>query len=61
MYNQIYSCFHTKISKFQCGLLKTFNAQRYGTKRHKWYKKRDKGDVTGAVFIDISKSFKCIY
>ena len=38
MYNQIYSCFHTKFSKFQCGLLKNFNAQRYGTKRHKWYK-----------------------
>ena len=61
VYNQIYPCFQTIFSKFQCGFRKGFNAQHYLLSMvEKWRKTLDEGAETGAVLTDLSKTFDCI-
>ena len=61
MYNQIYPCFETIFSEFQCGFRKGFNAQRYLLAMvEKWRKTLDEGGETGAALTDLSKVFDCI-
>ena len=61
MYNQIYPCFQTIFSKFQCGFRKGFNGQHcLLAMAEKWRKTLDGAGETGAVLTDLSKAFYCI-
>ena len=61
MYNQIYSYFHTIISKFQRRFWKGFNAHCCLLAMvEKWRKTLYEGGETEAVLTDLSKTFDCI-
>ena len=61
MYNEIYPYFDTLFSKFQCGFRKGFNAQHCLLAMiGKLRKTLEKGEETGAVSTDLSKTFDCI-
>ena len=61
MYNQIYSYFQAIFSKFQCRFRKGFNALHCLLAMvEKWRKTLDEDGETGAVLMDLSKSFHCI-
>ena len=61
MYDQIYPYFQTIFSRFQCGFRKCFNARHcLSAMVEKWRKTLYGGGETGAVLIDLSKTFDCI-
>ena len=61
MYNQIYSHFQLRFSKYQCGFRQGFSTQQCLLAMiEKWKNCLDKGGVTGALLTDLSKAFDCL-
>ena len=61
LYSQISKLFEEKLSDYQCGFRKGFNAQHcLVVMIEKWRKSLDKGESFGALLTDLSKAFDCL-
>ena len=61
LYSQIFKFFEEKLSDYQCGFRKGFNAQHcLVVMIEKWRKILDKGESFGALLTDLSKAFDCL-
>ena len=61
IYNQLSNFFENKLSKFQCGFRKGYNAQDcLLVMIEKWKRMLDKGGTCGALLTDLSKAFDCL-
>ena len=59
--SQIYKFFEEKLSDYQCGFRKGFNAQHcLVVMIEKWRKNLDKGESFGGLLTDLSKAFDCL-
>ena len=61
MYQQLYEHFNLIFSPKQCGFQKGYSAQHcLMVMLEKFKESRDKGEIFGAFFTDLSKVFDCI-
>ena len=61
LYSQISKFFEEKLSGYQCGFRKGFNAQHCVVVMiEKRRKSLDKGEIFGALLTDLSKAFDCL-
>ena len=61
LYNQVYACTDSIISKAQCGFRKGYST-KYSIigMTEKWRRNLDQGCICGALFTDLSKVFDCL-
>ena len=61
IYDQIQLFFDSLLSKYQCGVHRSYNAQHcLITLIEKWKKTVDNGGAFGALLTDLSKAFDCL-